>query len=349
MLTGFADTSWIGYLPIKNINYKFTLYISPNKEILNISFPQCGQKHMPIEVFHFVNNSLFVSIKHIGEDYDIVFCLQQNEKVLIGLLFEYDNNPVDFEMYYMSNYSKDKPVYQFWPKINDLIHKLAMNYVMDFSVLKNIKYPNTNNGYYISLRYIYGLNNFLLMKSSIEDKAIALTKWVNKSIRQSGMIVLPLRRDALSLLTYSVQNKNPLNCKGCSIILTDLLLSIGVMARSVHCMSSELLDVESHYITEFYSEKENKWIVMDPAFGCFFESKGNLLGLSEIRDKLASSKDFRILSSINVEKKKYKNKIIYGMCKNFYKFEYYSDYKPGYANPFMNTKMFLIEPKGVVK
>ena len=49
-------------------------------------------------------------------------------------------------------------------------------------------------------------------------------------LKQAGMVILPTNCDALWLLENVQKLGMPLNCKGCSIILTDLLNAMGIKA-----------------------------------------------------------------------------------------------------------------------
>lgn len=338
----FADSVWCGHIPLNNNTYKFKLYISPDLNELRISFPQCHQIFIPVEDFYFQNNALIIHMHHIGEQYKLVLNLQ-DVRTVNGIVLSYNSLNVEFALKYESKYSLEHTSFQPYPSKQELIKRLKQGKEIDFSKLNEIVYPDCNDGYYKVLRDLYGLQNFFPAKSPI-GKSITLTRWINKSIKQAGMVCLPIQRDGFTLLEHSLRFKKPLNCKGCSLILTDCLISLGVMARTVHCMSKDIFDPESHYITEMYAKDKNKWIAMDAAFGCFFESEGDILGIKEIREKLVEGQGVRVMSSRDVAIEKYREKIIYGMYKNFYRFEYYSSYEPGYASLFSNIKKILIEP-----
>ena len=338
----FADTCWYGNLPINNMTYEFMLNISPTMDSINISFPQCCQMYLPIENYWINKNTLTISLNHIGEKYKLVFSLAESS-ILNGVVFSYASRPTDFYLIYKSRYITGKTIYQPWPHQNKLLKNLVESGDVDFSKLDILEYPNLNSKYFSLMNDLYGFNNFFASKSSLE-RAILLMRWVNKAIKQAGMIVLPIQRDGLSLLNYALQGNKELNCKGCSLILTDCLMSIGVLARTVHCMSSNAYDPESHYITEMYYKEKDKWIALDAAFGCYFEYDNEILGIEEIRKLLVSNQEILFKAYKNTINVKYKNKIKYGLIKNFYRFEYYSNYNPGYASLFSKTKKLLLEP-----
>ena len=337
-----AGTTWRGLIPIKNKEFEFEIGFSYNLDDIRISFPQCGQFFIEPEEYSFYNDYVFVVCIHMGEYYKLIL-QKKTADAIKGLIFGDLSIPNSFLLFYKDEYNIQKSVYQPWPRKEKLINKLSNSSQIDYSKLETIKYPELNNIYYEVLRDRYNFNNFFPFEKGV-DRAILMTKYINKLVPQKGMVVLPTQRDGITLLEYVLKNGGSLNCRGCSLILTDCLMSIGILARTVHCMSEDIFDPESHYLTEMLDSENDRWVIMDAAFGCFFESNGELLGVKEIRENLEKRIPICIKSSKKTFVERFKQKIEYNLIKNFYRFEYYSNYEPGYANLFLQTKKILIEP-----
>lgn len=337
------DGKWIGQVELNQLDVIIEMNINISQNKLYLSFPQKGQYNIPISEYKIENNSLLLNLfdnELLGK-----IMLYPFEGRLLGVLIHGSMMPVTFALDYRGQCSvQGGTQYQPYPKLSSLKKLLATNKNIDFYNTLMIRYPNVNHILLKILYDNYRLDSFVKYGSELE-KSVRLMKWVNKAVKQKGMVALPENRDGLNLLNYAVKGKKPLNCKGCSIILTDLLLASNIAARMVHCKSFDKYDPESHFVTEAYISEKRKWIILDAAFGCIYEESNEILDIKELRIALAEDKKIEIKNSTNTLKPQDSNKIIYFLYKNFYKFEYYESYEPGYANEYSGVEKIIINPE----
>ena len=97
--------------------------------------------------------------------------------------------------------------------------------------------------------------------------------------------------NAINLLEHSFQKGKEygINCRALSITLTECLLSLGFMARTMYIMPFAPYDQDNHVVTHVYLKELKKWIMLDPTFGCYVMGKEKKpLNIFEIRELLAN-------------------------------------------------------------
>lgn len=58
-----------------------------------------------------------------------------------------------------------------------------------------------------------------------------------------------------------------LNCAGCSIVLNDILITLGYKSKCICCIPYETEDINTHVVVHVFDDMNNKWFVADPAMG----------------------------------------------------------------------------------
>lgn len=125
------------------------------------------------------------------------------------------------------------------------------------------------------------------------DRQIRLLKWVNSSFKHNGNNPLPSKvyADTLAL----VGQKEGINCGGLAIILNSVYLSIGYKSRFITCLNNDSTFNDPHSLTIVFSNKYNKWILVDPTYCAFFTDEFDRpLSIEEIRDKLGNRLKIRL-------------------------------------------------------
>ncbi len=125
------------------------------------------------------------------------------------------------------------------------------------------------------------------------DQQIRLLKWVNNSFKHNGNKPLPgmVYADTLAL----IGQKEGLNCGGLAIILNTVYLSMGFKSRFITCLNNDSTFNDPHSLTIVFSNKYNKWILVDPTYCAFFlDDFGRPLSIEEIRYKLLNSLEIRL-------------------------------------------------------
>ena len=88
---------------------------------------------------------------------------------------------------------------------------------------------------------------------------------------QSILIEL-LRKDPNYSIKREAKNKVHVTCRGQAILLTSILKAKGIPARARSGFSEYLRNdgiYRDHWITEYFNEKENRWILVDADDYCF--------------------------------------------------------------------------------
>lgn len=142
-----------------------------------------------------------------------------------------------------------------------------------------------------------------------------------------------------------------LNCRYISLIFTQLLLAAGFKARWVSCLPMELNYCECHCVSEVFIEELNKWIVVDVAFNSFyFNKRGEILNLYEIRQHILRNEPFRI-KAITKEHFQY---IWEYWTRHVFRFKFLLDNKynmlasKNKTYVFLNPKNFVVNDKKII-
>ena len=136
-------------------------------------------------------------------------------------------------------------------------------------------------------------------KSDLE-KALNLLGWVNQHIRHKGNYDNSDRQDALTLLEAAFDKDYGINCLAMSIILCECLLAVEVRARVMYMMPRDVEDGDNHVVVEAFVSDINKWIMLDPTYGCYcLNSERKILNLYEIRNHIAKGEEFNFSETIN--------------------------------------------------
>jgi len=113
--------------------------------------------------------------------------------------------------------------------------------------------------------------------------------WVHNEVRHDGNSNNPAKVNGDSLITVCKAQNRGVNCRMMATILRDAYQAEGFKARIVTCMPKDTLDNDCHVIDVVWSDKQNKWIWMDPTFNAYLrDENGNYLNIEEVRVRLIS-------------------------------------------------------------
>jgi hypothetical protein len=144
-----------------------------------------------------------------------------------------------------------------------------------------IKYSLENDINLIKLRKKYDIDNKVSGKNTL-DKVISLTDWVHYKLFFAGDNVYPEQCNSLSIL--SINKQGALFCFYQSIVLNDVLLSLGIKSRIIKCLPCEF-DMDCHVGVISFVPEMKKWIFFDPTFNTYFtDQQGNPLSITEVRE-----------------------------------------------------------------
>jgi hypothetical protein len=185
-------------------------------------------------------------------------------------------------------------------------------------------YTSYSDSNLIRLRKTYNLDSVAGRGNEI-SKFISLMRWVHNKIPHNGSYGNPDVKNAMSMISYCNKNNQTLNCRGLSIVLNEIYLSMGYQSRFVVCFPKDSSDSDCHVICIVYSKTLHKWIWMDPTFEAFVMNElGELLSIDEVRIRLIENKPLILNPDANWNHKSSYIKsyyLDYYMTKNLYRFQ----------------------------
>lgn len=128
---------------------------------------------------------------------------------------------------------------------------------------------------------IPGLEN----EKTVFCKALTIMHWLTQNTYYSGAQLELLPDDSLKILDFSFGKgfEYAINCRSKAIVLTDLLIAHNIMAYPI-CLEDEN-HCGNHFVVHIFCSDENKWVVLDPSFNCYFQNKsGMTLNIFELRE-----------------------------------------------------------------
>ena len=155
--------------------------------------------------------------------------------------------------------------------------------------------------YLMDLRKKYELDKVCGAKNDYEA-AVALCEWVCSRLDHSAVGV-PKKGDPISILEEAEKGKT-FKCTEYAIVLHGCLAAVGIKARIVGLMAEDVetrKDAAGHVVVEAYTQKFNKWMMLDATANTVPTKSGRPLNLIETRTAL-SIRDPR-LKFINIPKK----------------------------------------------
>lgn len=199
---------------------------------------------------------------------------------------------------------------------------------------------------YTQIRTILNLNYVTELEKDF-DKAIYVMRVLHKILISKGQTAhVPTRRSGYSLMIRCKEEKKQLNCRGCAIVLNDVLLSIGIPSKFIACMSCDPYDPECHVANSVYIKEFNKWIYLDAATQSFVADENGIpMSIWEIHEQLKLGKKLRFMiapniQNVNLKKHNFENYLI----KNMFCFLSYQQYGP-YSDDWKNmNKKYLLLP-----
>lgn len=114
----------------------------------------------------------------------------------------------------------------------------------------------------------------------------------------SPQIENPCRFHGIELLEHCLQGYG-LNCTGYSIVLNDILLSLGIKSKCLWCLSyAHPFDEECHALNHVFDCRTHSWIVADSAMGCVPTIEGKGIDISALREALIAGKKVDLLKNV---------------------------------------------------
>ena len=184
------------------------------------------------------------------------------------------------------------------------------------------------------IREYFQLDTLYPENATTWEKAVAIGKFVSLNIPHANQKKWPNHVNAIGLWEYTKEVEPAFNCRLHSIMTFELLLSAGIQARYITCMSQDKDDPDCHVVNEVWLPELNKWAMVDTDMGGHYvtDKNGTPLSLKEMREHYISGEKILIYPAFG---KAQKDKDYYAyMAKNTYWFScwgtlsyYQEDYK----------------------
>lgn len=118
------------------------------------------------------------------------------------------------------------------------------------------------------------------------EKTLAIAKFVATNVPHANQKVQPKQKNAIYLWEYTKTVEPAFNCRLHSIMLFELLTSVGIEATYITCMPQDKHDQDCHVVNQVWLPELGKWVMIDSDMGgCYAtDSLGNLLSLQEMRE-----------------------------------------------------------------
>ncbi|MBW4362771.1 transglutaminase-like domain-containing protein [Flavobacterium taihuense] len=209
------------------------------------------------------------------------------------------------------------------PYLDKLKNAEKYNY-SDNRFIPKFEYQSIDNPNLIKIRKDLKLDSIAGTGNEI-SKILNLLHWVHNIIRHDGSSNNPILKNAIDLIKVCKTENRGVNCRMMATILNECYLSIGIKSRYITCMPKETEFDDCHVINMVYSNDLKKWVWIDPTFDAYvMNEKGELLGLSEVRERLVNGKTLILNPEANWNRKNSQTKEEYletYMAKNLYRLQ----------------------------
>lgn len=135
---------------------------------------------------------------------------------------------------------------------------------------------------------------------STYQKALKIQRFVSDTLPHGNPPVMPKRKNAIALFAFADSTDQHLNCRLHSILMRDMLLSVGIKARYITCLPYDQDDQDCHVVNEVFLPELGKWAIIDSDMDkVLTDMDGVPLSLWELREKLLSGDKYLINGDIN--------------------------------------------------
>ena len=142
------------------------------------------------------------------------------------------------------------------------------------------------------IREYFKLDTLYDVTASTWEKTLAVARFVATNIPHANQTIQPKKRNAIYLWEYTRNTEPAFNCRLHSIMMFELLSSIGIDASYITCMPEDSKDNDCHVVNQVWIPELGKWVMIDSDSGGFYatDNDGNLLSLQEMRESYIQGK-----------------------------------------------------------
>lgn len=269
-------------------------FVNVGSPKLLLTFEDSGLYYWNIESWKIENDTLSFSFNH--DEWKVNVLLNLKDKSTLEGSYTQYGETVSVTLNKVSATPEDKEFY----KENTIeghnlegwvsYLKAGQNY-QDSDKKVPYQYDLNEREKYSDIIEKYQLDELVKGKDDTE-KMIALLYFVSDNFKHNGSIGMPEEVDANSLLRF-YEKKGGLNCRGLSILLSELLRVYKIPAKQMTCMPYIEDFVDCHVVVHAYSDKLDKWILFDPTYKLYLKDKnGDFINLPELRNCIINGEEF---------------------------------------------------------
>ncbi|MBO4319053.1 MAG: hypothetical protein J5857_01115 [Treponema sp.] len=139
------------------------------------------------------------------------------------------------------------------------------------------------------------LDALMISEKTTWEKTVELAVFVAKNIPHDNQKIQLGKRNAITLWEYSRNNPKGFNCRYHSILLSELLLSIGIKNSFVTCHPYDQNDGDCHVVNVVWLPELNKWAMIDSDMREYTtDEHGTPLSLQEMRRFIQQDKYYTV-------------------------------------------------------
>lgn len=112
-------------------------------------------------------------------------------------------------------------------------------------------------------REYFRLDTLFAPSASTWERTVAVARFVAANIPHANQNVQPTQRNAIALWQYTREVEPAFNCRLHSIMLHEMLLSLGITNRFVTCQPGEEVGRECHVVNIVWLPELDKWAMID--------------------------------------------------------------------------------------
>lgn len=183
-----------------------------------------------------------------------------------------------------------------------------------------------------------------LVSSNDLTTCFNVLRWVHEQMLFKNTGTYNGKLETGDILDYCRAKHVILNCALHSIVLTELLISVGIPCRSIQCLPFDPLDNDSHFINHAFIKSLNEWIAVDPSYATYFlDGQGKYMNLQNIRQCVAEGISFNVNRAVRFKDISFDFECYQAyLIKNLFRFSRIGSLKFSHKN----NVIYYLEPLG---
>ncbi|HSH52551.1 MAG TPA: transglutaminase domain-containing protein, partial [Bacteroidales bacterium] len=165
--------------------------------------------------------------------------------------------------------------------------------------LPQFTYSEKTDSNLVKIRKIFKLDS-VAGDGDEKTRILNLMKWVHNTVPHDGSLKNPQPINTFNIMNVCKTENRGVNCRGLSVMLHEVYLSLGFKSRYITCLPAKKDYVDCHVINAVFSNELNKWLYIDPTFSAYLtDENGRMLSIQEVREKMLSGEKIIVNNDIN--------------------------------------------------